>query len=252
MDKERAAKKTMEQLWSPDTIRFLRDAAAVSGYYAEIARRAAAYFPPDAHVCDAGCGLGELSLALLPYCRRVTAIDLCPAPIADLAGRLTPAQRARLEPVCGDILSGPPAEQYDAMVFCLFGTMEEILRAAARCRGTVVAVKRDRAVHRFTAGGRDIAGYSGEAAEALLRRLGIPCRTERFTLELGQPLRSLEDAERFFRAYDSESAFSREEILGKLEKGKSPEFPYYLPNQKYLRLLAFPAGSIPERRECRV
>lgn len=38
MDKERAAKKTMGQRWSPDTIRFLRDAAAVSGYYAEIAR----------------------------------------------------------------------------------------------------------------------------------------------------------------------------------------------------------------------
>ncbi len=85
----------MRQRWTPDTIRFLRDAAANSDYYQQIARRAAACFPRSARVCDAGCGLGELSLALLPYCRHVTAVDICPAPVADLADRLTAEQRAR-------------------------------------------------------------------------------------------------------------------------------------------------------------
>ena len=40
----------MRQRWTPDTIRFLRDAAANSDYYQQIARRAAAFFPQSARV----------------------------------------------------------------------------------------------------------------------------------------------------------------------------------------------------------
>lgn len=235
----------MRQRWTTGTIRFMRDAAAHSTYYQDIARRAAAYFPPSARVCDAGCGLGELSLALLPYCAHVTAVDLCPGPIADLCARLTPEQRTRLEPVCGDILTHPPARQYDAMIFCLFGSMEEILAIArTQCRGAVIAVKRDYGFHRFTAGGRDLERYSADASEALLRRLGIPYQAERFETGLDQPFRSLEDAETFFRTYNPELSFSPEDVHRKLEPGPSPEFPYRLSNRKRLRLLAFQTADI--------
>ncbi|MCI9431907.1 MAG: hypothetical protein HFF70_05675 [Oscillospiraceae bacterium] len=233
----------MRQRWTPDTIRFLRDAAANSNYYQQIARRAAAFFPRSARVCDAGCGLGELSLALLPYCRHVTAVDVCPAPVADLADRLTAEQRARLEPVCGDVLAG--RGWYDAMVFCLFGSMEEILSAVrTQCAGTAVAIKRDCAVHRFTAGGRDMTSHSAETAEALLRERGIPYRAETLELALDQPFRSVEDAEQFFRTYNPETAASPAELLRRLEPGPSPEFPLRLPNRKRLRLLAFPAEAV--------
>lgn len=233
----------MRQRWTPDTIRFMRDAAANSDYYSRIARRAAAYFPPSARICDAGCGLGELSLALLPYCRHVTAVDVCPDPVADLASRLTAEQRARLEPVCADVLAG--RGRYDAMVFCLFGDMEEILAAVrTQCAGTAVAVKRDCAVHRFTSGGRDLSRHSAEAAEALLRERGVPYRAETLELALDQPFRSREEAERFFRAYNPEASGSPEELLERLEPGPSPEFPFRLPNRKRLRLLAFQAEDV--------
>lgn len=235
----------MRQRWTTDTIRFLRDAAANSDYYQQIARRAAACIPPEAHVCDAGCGLGELSLALLPYCRRVTAIDRCAAPVADLRQRLTVAQRERLEPVCGDILQMCPAEAYDAMVFCLFGSMEEIFTIVrAQCMGPAVVVKRDCACRRFTSGGRDMVHYSAREAEKRLHSLGIPYRSERLDLELGQPLRSVEDGVRFFQAYNPERNFSAEEVRSMLQAGCSEEFPYYLPNRKQLRLLTFQAEDL--------
>jgi len=170
----------MMQDWLPETIAFYRTAAAHSDYYRHLAERISAHLPPNAHVCDAGCGLGELSLALLPFCGRVTAVDRAAAPMEDL-----------------------------------------------RCRA---------------------AGLSGhftpEAAEERLRRLNIPYRSECFALELGQPLRSLEEAERFFRLYNREEEMTSEEVRGRLQASVLPGFPYYLPNRKRLGLIVFSAPDV--------
>ena len=56
----------MMQAWTPEGMAFLQDAMACCGYYPALARRIAPYLPKQAHVCDAGCGLGGLSVALLP------------------------------------------------------------------------------------------------------------------------------------------------------------------------------------------
>ena len=61
--------------WTEESIAFLRDAAAINRYYETIAERIAPQLPENAHICDAGCGIGELSLALKPYCHHVTAVD---------------------------------------------------------------------------------------------------------------------------------------------------------------------------------
>ncbi len=53
--------------WTEESIAFLRDAAAINRYYETIAERIAPQLPENAHICDAGCGIGELSLSLKPY-----------------------------------------------------------------------------------------------------------------------------------------------------------------------------------------
>lgn len=97
----------MMQDWTPASIGFLDTAAAHSDYYRSLTERIAAYFPPETHVCDAGCGLGELSLALLPYCGRVTAIERASALMKDLRRRT--GETDRLEILRGDILEKPRA-----------------------------------------------------------------------------------------------------------------------------------------------
>lgn len=92
--------------------------------------------------------------------------------------------------------------------------------------------------------GRVPVGFTAADSEDTLRHLGLSYRMERFSLEFGQPFRSLEDAQRFFRLYDRSGAV--EPPLHRLVPGPGPEFPYYLPNRKELCLLAVEISAMEE------
>ena len=126
--------------WTDESIVLLRDAPTMNRYYETIAERIAPQLQENAHVCDAGCGIGELSLALKPYCRHVTAVDADALAIKTLKAHLIEGVIA----ICGDVEALTPKEPYDAMVFCLFGRTEDTLRIAKKqCRGKIFLVKRD-------------------------------------------------------------------------------------------------------------
>lgn len=114
--------------WTDESIAFLRDAAAMNRYYETVAEKITPQFQENAHVCDAGCGIGELSLALKPYCRHVTAVDADELAIKTLEAHLIKGVTA----ICGDVEVLTPKEPYDAMVFCLFGRTEDTLRIARK------------------------------------------------------------------------------------------------------------------------
>lgn len=117
--------------WTDESIAFLRDAAAMNRYYETVAERITPQLTENAHVCDAGCGIGELSLALKPYCRHVTAVDADALAIKTLKAHLIEGVTAR----CGDMETLAPEKPYDAMVFCLFGRTQDTLRIARKqCR----------------------------------------------------------------------------------------------------------------------
>ena len=210
----------------------------------DLARELGAFLHPEDRVCDAGCGLGLLSRALLPYCGHVTAIDRSPAAIADLTAR---GHDPRLTALTGDIRDLPPQKPYDAMVFCLFGGTDEILDIAARqCGGTALVVRRDFRQHQFSTGVR-MAGHTAADMEQELRRRGLTCTLRRFTLEFGQPFRSVEDALAFFRLYSRDGTVpARQELEARLEPSPWPDYPLYLPNPKPLCLLAIPAAQLKE------
>lgn len=232
--------------WTADMVRFMRDASEQNGYHAALAARIAAHLPENAHVCDAGCGLGYLSLALAPYVRRVTAVDIAPHALCVLEETIGRKGLANIRAVCGDIAVCPPENPYDAMIFCFFSSVKEALRLAkAQCRGPVVFVKRDWAGHRVSPQAADTRHTATQAAMELAA-LGIPFRTERFTLCMDQPLRSLEDAAAFFRAYGKGAPEPvREELVGRLIRRENGEFPYCYPLENRLGMLVLNAGELP-------
>ena len=231
----------MMLVWTPDTVRFQRDAARYGTYHKTLAKHLAAYLPPDVHVCDAGCGLGYLSRALALYCKRVTAIDSSALALAVLRED-TPENVEICE---GDIFTLSPAERYDAMVFCFFAAMDDaLLLAKKHCRGKVIVIKRGWTQHRFSLSQEPLQKYTSDETEQYLRARGIPFSREDLTLDMGQPFRSQEDAVRFFAAYGNE-AVTFSDIEARLEKADDASFPYYLPQEKPLGIFIFDAKDIP-------
>ncbi|MFR4560231.1 MAG: SAM-dependent methyltransferase [Flavonifractor plautii] len=144
--------------------------------------------PPGARVCDAGCGLGGLSLALAPYCRAVVAADLSAEAIRHLEAQPLPPN---VEPRRCDVLADTPEEPYDAMVFCFFGRTDDPPPPG----GSVLARWRLKRCGRITAfpGGRPPPAGLEELCRALKEK-GILYQSRVLELDMGQPFRSLEDA----------------------------------------------------------
>ena len=224
----------MSYRWTAETIRYMRHAAENTDYYNSIARVMVPYLSSNDHICDAGCGLGHLSAALAPWVGHVSAVEICPEALAVLAEKQIP----NVTTCCGDVAAMMPPQPYDAMVFCFFGSVEEILEiATAQCRGTVFVITRNYSTHRFSQGSHETGRMDFTALCASLRQREIPFESGEMELEFGQPFESREDARRFFSHY-SRDGFSEEMLEQRLRKGTNG-FPWYLPQQKQIGWVHF-------------
>lgn len=232
----------------------MADAAGETDFYRRLAAELLPYLTPEDAVCDAGCGLGHLSLALSPYVRTVTAVEREQRALAVLERELALRHIENVHPCCEDVFTHRPEKPYDAMVFCFFGSMDEILSvAAARCRGTVIAVKRDQTDHRFTVTKQPLGGtHVVDAACRRLSELGIPYELKRTAFRFDQPFRSWEDARRFFEVYrrrDDASLITDALLRERLEETGDSEFPWRLPSLRPAGILVFDAAKIQEGRQ---
>lgn len=238
------------QLWEKDMVRFMRDASEYGNYNQVLAQMLAPQLGRQVHVCDAGCGLGYLSLALAPYAGRVTGVERHPDAAAVLVENCRRLGIKNVTSRCGPIEALCPAEPYDAMVFCFFGGIDEILRISKeQCRGKVFIITRNYTTHRFSVGSHSTGTYGYRTSHDTLQALGIPFTEETMELEFGQPFRCFEDARRFYETYSKDSdktVITDEFLLQKLVKNPEGPFPYYMPHRRQLALLTFETKDIPE------
>lgn len=238
-------------IWSPDSIRFRVDAAKYTNYDERIVAQILPQLPTNAHVCDAGCGLGYTSVALARNCARVTAVDTSNDALAVLRDNISAENIKNIDVVEDDLFSMNPIEKYDAMVFCFFGRLEETLHAAkAQCTGTVFMVKKNWRNHRFTPGEMPLKRFTFQQTLLELDALQTPFRAETFPIEMGQPFRSIEDAILFFETYrqeDDDENIAPEKIKRLLRTTESDVFPYFLPADRTLGIVAIHTKDIPER-----
>mgnify|MGYP002646928860 FL=1 len=137
--------------WTDDMISFMQDAANFGSYQKELADWICGALPAVRHVCDAGCGLGFLSVRLAERFETVTAADISGQALSNLRRMAAEKRISNLQILETDMMTFTPERPYDAMVFCLFGRMQEILRVAKRCcTGTIVVAKKAFTHHRFS------------------------------------------------------------------------------------------------------
>ena len=240
----------MLHYWWEDMVRFMRDASEYGTYNQELARRLAPALNPQMRVCDAGCGLGYLSLALSPYVGQVTSVEQNPDAVTVLRNNCETRGITNIIPRCGTVQDVIPETPYDAMVFCFFGGIDEILETVRRqCRGKVFIITRNYTTHRFSVGKHATGSYGYLTASRKLTELNIPYTEELFSLEFGQPLRNLEDARRFYEIYskdEDKTVITDEFLRSKVVDNDDAIFPLYLPHRRNLALLTFDTADLPE------
>ena len=238
------------EYWQEDMIRFMKDASEYGNYNQILLQKMLPDLNRDMHVCDAGSGLGYLSLAMAPHVRQVTAVERHPRAAAILEENCRCRKLTNVQSLCADIENVKPAEAYDAMVFCFFGQIHQTLRLAKqRCQGRVFIFTRNYHHHRFSAG-THATGWEGFSdLQNLLQAQRIPVRWETFPAEHGQPLKNLQDAHRFFELYSKDQnkdVLTEEFILSKVVPTGREDFPLYLPQQREVAFVTFLAQDIPD------
>lgn len=227
--------------WTPDMIRFMQAANETGAYHQQLADILAPKLTGCRTLCDAGCGLGALSVALSPYFESITAADVSAEALDVLRQSIRTRGISNITPLQGDLLTSEDRTPYDAMIFCFFGQLSEILPIARRqCTKALVIVKKNFDLHRFSLTDQPIRGETAPAACETLRKMGIPFTFDAHELEHGQPFSSLDDAVRFFRIYSRDSdpgAITLESVLPRLQKTGGADYPYYLPQRKRLGIL---------------
>lgn len=229
-------------------IRFMADASAYGDYHQRLAEMLLPYLGAAEHICDAGCGLGDLSAALAPSVPRITCVDIKPQAAAFLRAHCAAENITNIEVLEGDIRLLPPEKPYDGMIFCFFGRSEEILEIAGRqCRGTVAVIKKNYSVHRFSVGNYPTGPDGFSHMQALLTERQIPFESRTASLEFGQPFRCFEDVRAFYNCYSRDEdpdtltdAFLRSRVI---ETGRE-DFPLYMPHRRQIGLICFNAGDI--------
>lgn len=235
--------------WNEETVRYLRDASEWGDYHARLAEWMAPHLHKSDHLCDAGCGLGYLTLALSNYVNHITAVDSSEIALSVL--REKAKSRKNIRVVADNIFNFTDVEAYDAMVFCFFGKIEEIAKLAKeRCRGTVFVFKRNYVNHRFSVGACAAGKDSLANTVSWLREKNVPFAVDTLSLEMGQPLRDREDGRRFFSIYNQSDQNISDSFLRSrlIETGRS-DFPLYLPQERQVGCLRFQAADLPQVEE---
>lgn len=228
------------QFWSAEAVSFMADATEYSDFHRKLTEILLPYLPQDGHICDAGCGLGALGRELSAHCAQVTAIDS--SEIAVSAAKNRPMPR-NMEIFCADLHT--VEQTFDAMIFCYFGRIGEILDIAEKiCRGKVIIIKRSCAEHHFSLS-RPSRSYAPDKTRDTLDKSKIPCLQRHLSLEFGQPFRSVDDAVAFFRLYDhGTEPVTAERVLPRLQPISHPTYRYYLSERREMELFVLDAADI--------
>lgn len=229
--------------WTEDMIRFMIDASAYGNYHRSLAQIIQPYLKGVTRLCDAGSGLGDLSIALADTISEITAIDIKTQAIEVLWRHCEERNIHNIHIINGDIHLNPPKVPYDGMIFCYFGKTEDILKIVkAQCKGTAVVIKKNYNTHRFSVG-QYPAGFDGYAhMKTVLQSKEIPFESKEISLEFGQPFRSFEDVRTFFRCYSRDedpSVLTDEFLSGKVIQTGRDDFPLYMPHQRKSGIICF-------------
>ncbi|MCC8123476.1 MAG: class I SAM-dependent methyltransferase [Oscillospiraceae bacterium] len=218
--------------WNENTLRWMCDASAYTGFHRDLAERLRAQMLSGGTLCDLGCGPGFIDFELAGDMSHITCIDQSAPALAFLQAQAAALGHNNLTAVCQDanMLSGT----WDTIMSSFFGNASQACAWLPHARDRVVLVLANSAAPSF---GNSHPRKHNTLIRAVneLEQANIHFHVQRATLEYGQPFASMQDADTFVRVYGTgeEDCFLYTNIQ---ETGRA-DFPFYLPQPKPLGIL---------------
>lgn len=233
----------MRLIWDEQGIKWFLDASAYTGFHKSLAQKIIPHLEQGDTLCDAGCGLGRLDLELAPFVSNLTAVDINENAIEVLrrdAGRFGFCNLQA--DVCdASSLTG----LFDIVLMSFFGQLDT-LDFLKLCRRKLIRIVSSNNNSNFYP-----ERYKCDAKETVpkvcdgLDALGVIYKLEYCSIEFGQPLLSMQDAEMYIlRNAPGASAEEALEFLDEhiIHTGRD-DFPLFLPNLKELGIFVIDRSS---------
>lgn len=226
----------MAFVWTKQRIDWYLDASRYGHFHQRLADAIRPYLLPGDRLCDLGCGLGRLDLALAPAVNHITCVDTDEAVLANLRQEAAEAGIGNLSTVCGDVRD--IREVFDVALMAFFGhppgLMLDCLKPASRSLIRVANANPNGAS--LQPSGHSKRRETVPDIAALLDGAGHAYQLLPGVFEFGQPLRSEADAAAFIRCNSPsiQEGELRAYLAENLTNTGRPDFPFYLPGKKEL------------------
>ena len=222
--------KRRMQSWDARMIAFMRDAEAYNTYTRDLAEWILPHLNDDDEVCEAGCGMGQLALALANHVRSYIAFDRNEDALCDLREAAKTVKNLRVE--CAEMESFQPDEPMDALLLCLVGGGEEVFTAAERmkCNRIIEIIRR-------TPDELWNKNPNGLDTDALPEGWRLASKESK-ELPMNQPFRSFEDARAFADLYLDEG-LSDVELRAMLRPIETNDFSFEFPVTRNLEMRVY-------------
>jgi len=231
-------------IWTEQRIAWYLDASRYGDFHQRLAETIRPYLLATDRLCDLGCGLGRLDLALAPAVAHITCVDRDEAVLAGLRQEASGAGIGNLTIRPGD--ARDVRGMFDVALMVFFGyppsLMLDCLKLASRWLIRVANARPGGPA--LQPGGHSGKRETAEDIAAVLDKAGYAYQLIRRTFEFGQPLASQAEAAAFLR-YNSPAiteqalaAFLAENLVA---TGRA-DFPFYLPGRKELGIFIIDAS----------
>ncbi|OPX83496.1 MAG: Methyltransferase domain protein [Pelotomaculum sp. PtaB.Bin104] len=217
--------------WNADTIRWYQAANDYTGFYKKIAELIAPKLQGYSSLCDIGCGLGLVDLELCMSIDRVTCIDISPEAIAFLKKTIAERNIANIRALlmdCKDI-----TWCWDVIYISFFGS-RNFKSFLPRCKKLFAVVIGNNETELYPGKYRRFKRNTAPEFKQELDSQGIPYTLTEVTLNFGQPLVSMEDAQKF--VLNNSPSISPEDLTSFLSQNLvetvDKKYPLFLPHNK--------------------
>lgn len=216
-------------------------ASCHTNFHGKLAEHLRPYLRQGDTVCDFGCGLGRLDLALAPYVGHITCQDISEEAIAILKadGQAT----ANLTACCVDCQT--TTEKFDVGIMSFFGKrQEEFLHYMDRCnRSLIRIVNMQNHSTLYPTAHRQRVKSTADEVKNQLDLAGVSYEFSRIQLEFGQPCQDWADAQAFVRSHAPGASQEEIDHFLQVQSQPLPQGGLYLPNQKDLGIFIIDCTS---------